>query len=471
MESPTLTALASHQVTGTPTEAFYQDLAKTIAQFFRLPTVLISFYDEHDFVYNDEAANSLTPLSGLLRKILPLFQFERDDLIVIDKAPDADEPTLRIYEAMVSQFDCKFSAVVALSSPGDPRVGVLAIADEHQRSFGDRDRQILRYFRDIAVNEWRRHLQVVEQIDNQKRIIEELNGRNAELHENASTMHKKNVELENSNKKLTIANVLLEDENKNLNSTLKETSRRLRMTYRELITSQKELETLIYHASHGLKGPLSTVDGLLYLAKMEVKDEKANSYFAGIGQCTTKMHSLLRNLSLMHEIIYRTKNDSNSLEYLSSEDIRNAINDLILSMQEKIALKAIKVNVFVADELWFATIPRYFYCVLKHLFENAVIFQVDPERRTDSDVSTIEIRIERANNATFISLKDNGEGIAEAFQSRVFEMFFRGSVKAGSGLGLYIVKRVVEKLMGTINLQSSAGQNTIVEIHLPELYP
>jgi len=72
------------------------------------------------------------------------------------------------------------------------------------------------------------------------------------------------------------------------------------------------------------------------------------------------------------------------------------------------------------------------------------------------------------NGGVLLLVKDNGICIDEVHINRVFEMFFRGSEHSkGIGLGLYIVKKAVEKLKGHITFESSCGQGTSVLIWLP----
>ena len=65
-------------------------------------------------------------------------------------------------------------------------------------------------------------------------------------------------------------------------------------------------------------------------------------------------------------------------------------------------------------------------------------------------------------------VKDNGIGISKELQEKIFDMFFRGSENSdGSGLGLYIVKESVEKLNGTINVNSVPGKGSEFRILIP----
>jgi signal transduction histidine kinase len=69
-----------------------------------------------------------------------------------------------------------------------------------------------------------------------------------------------------------------------------------------------------------------------------------------------------------------------------------------------------------------------------------------------------------------ISFKDNGVGIHEEYIDKIFKMFFRANADSkGSGLGLYIVKSAIEKLRGTVHVQSALGSGTEFIITIPNL--
>ena len=69
-----------------------------------------------------------------------------------------------------------------------------------------------------------------------------------------------------------------------------------------------------------------------------------------------------------------------------------------------------------------------------------------------------------------IEVADNGQGIAEEEQARIFEIFYRATKsEGGSGLGLYILKRSVDRLKGTIDIHSEVGSGSTFTVRLPSL--
>ena len=86
----------------------------------------------------------------------------------------------------------------------------------------------------------------------------------------------------------------------------------------------------------------------------------------------------------------------------------------------------------------------------------------------DTRECAINISVTRENNRTRLEVSDNGDGIPPEFLPRVFDMFYRAHKKArGPGLGLYIVKHIVDKLNGTVGISSQKDAGTTVIILLP----
>jgi signal transduction histidine kinase len=101
--------------------------------------------------------------------------------------------------------------------------------------------------------------------------------------------------------------------------------------------------------------------------------------------------------------------------------------------------------------------------IIENLVENAIQFakEVKP---------TLNLYAIDSGNGIMIQVTDNGIGIQSEFHQNVFDMFFRATEKSkGNGLGLYLVKKAVDKLNGTIKLESAFGQGTVIQVYLPSL--
>jgi signal transduction histidine kinase len=100
--------------------------------------------------------------------------------------------------------------------------------------------------------------------------------------------------------------------------------------------------------------------------------------------------------------------------------------------------------------------------ILQNLIENAIKYaQIgnDP---------FVKISITKSDKELHIQVADNGMGIDPVFQSQVFNMFFRANDRIqGTGLGLYILKRAVERLQGTVTFESQLFVGTVFNVVLP----
>ena len=122
-----------------------------------------------------------------------------------------------------------------------------------------------------------------------------------------------------------------------------------------------------------------------------------------------------------------------------------------------------RVLLRIPESLTIHTDPLRLRVILNNLLSNAIKY-ADP---TKAEL-IITITAAREGNDFIFSIEDNGEGIPENQQDKIFEMFYRASEKAsGSGLGLYIVKESLEKLNGSIQHQSKLGQGSKFTITIP----
>jgi signal transduction histidine kinase len=107
---------------------------------------------------------------------------------------------------------------------------------------------------------------------------------------------------------------------------------------------------------------------------------------------------------------------------------------------------------------------------LKIIFNNIISNAVNYRDKEKESFIKIDVRVEA--DKAILTFADNGIGIKKEFLEKIFLMFFRATADSkGSGLGLYIVKSVLDKLSGTISVDSTVGVGTVITIELPSLEP
>jgi PAS domain S-box-containing protein len=215
-----------------------------------------------------------------------------------------------------------------------------------------------------------------------------------------------------------------------------------------------ELSNLMYRLSHDLKGPVMSTAGLINISKSEVKDETATSYLKMIEQSNTNLDKILNG------IIELVKTDS--LVHTVNKIDFNALTDRVFQLYKnnpETSEVTLKKDIRVKKE--FYSNEAAIHSIIYNLVNNAVSYR-------SSNQPFVAVTIQDTDSNILISVKDNGAGIAPEFQEQIFNMFFKANNKSkGSGLGLYIVKTIVEKLGGVIELQSEVRKGTEFRIRLP----
>jgi signal transduction histidine kinase len=101
--------------------------------------------------------------------------------------------------------------------------------------------------------------------------------------------------------------------------------------------------------------------------------------------------------------------------------------------------------------------------ILRYLVSNSVAYH-DPKKKDRK----ILIRIESTVKGSTVEVSDNGLGIEDEQQEKIFDVFYRASEKSiGTGMGLFLVNSLVEKTGGSISCQSSPGDGTNIRIYFP----
>lgn len=224
---------------------------------------------------------------------------------------------------------------------------------------------------------------------------------------------------------------------------------------REIIEAKNdELDSFFYRVSHDLKGPISSLQGLYNLVKLDVTDPVALPYFEMYRSQVNRIHSIvmgLINLTQMKHLEAKKE----QIEFYS------LVNECIASYSYLENFKRIKFIIEIQDGIEFFSEWTIVNTILQNLIENAIKYSstVNP---------FVKIQVMQAEELLKIVVEDNGHGIDEVHQSKIFDMFYRANLGAkGSGLGLYILKRAVERLNGKIELESQLHKGSVFTVTLP----
>lgn len=217
----------------------------------------------------------------------------------------------------------------------------------------------------------------------------------------------------------------------------------------------QELMTFMYKASHNLRGPVATISGLLNVAFLEIKEEASLRYICMLSERTKHLEFVL------NELIAITKIKQEELS-LAPVCFQSLVKQVCSLFEEDISRDGICVKCSFQIESLFTNDEKLIRGLLFYLVDNAIKFRNNREPK-------IQIEVREQLNGVAIRVADNGPGISEAIRERIYEMYFRGHEKStGSGLGLYIVNSIVERLGGYIHLQAQAGLGSAFTVYLPD---
>lgn len=225
-----------------------------------------------------------------------------------------------------------------------------------------------------------------------------------------------------------------------------------------LIKINRELDSFVYSISHNLRAPLMSVLGLLDLAKNEDNTVVIHQYHDMMKSSVCKLDDTLK------EILEYARNARQGL-MVDRIDFQKTINDNFERVQFMPGYDRIKKQIFIEGDSQFYSDHYRLSLVLNNLISNGIKY-ADPGKENPF----INIRVNVDEEKASLTFTDNGIGIENDYIQKVFNMFFRATSKnEGAGLGLYIVKEAVEKLGGTIQLESQLGKGTVFRIDLPNL--
>lgn len=233
-----------------------------------------------------------------------------------------------------------------------------------------------------------------------------------------------------------------------------------KMAADELVKANFELDSFVYRSSHDLRAPLRSVLGLINLVRLENEPQQQSHYLDLIEKSVNRLDNFINDLT------HFSRNSRVSIEQ-KKIDFNAILDESVENLRYMENADRVKLHVDILQDCDFFSDPPRISIILHNLISNAVKYQ-----RTSIDDSFVSVDIRISEQNATITVTDNGTGIEDEYLPRIFDMFFRASAKSyGSGLGLYITKQVVEKLSGSLHVESKLNVGTTFVITLPNLLP
>ncbi len=270
----------------------------------------------------------------------------------------------------------------------------------------------------------------------------EILAQNEELQAQNDQILKQREELEAARDQLAEMNTHLEELVKNRTKKLEKTI--------------NELDRFVYSASHDLSAPLKSVLGLLNIAKIDKDESRVKEYLQYIEDSILKLEEVIRSL------IAYSRNTRLDVQ-IQKFNLYNLVDEVIAELAFLPDTKKIKFLKQIEKDCIILSDRQRLKIVLHNLINNSIKY-ADHEKPE----SYVKVACHHNDKKHVIRVEDNGIGIDEELQPKIFTMFFRATEKSdGSGLGLFIVKETLAALKGKIKVFSVPGEETTFQISLP----
>lgn len=213
------------------------------------------------------------------------------------------------------------------------------------------------------------------------------------------------------------------------------------------------------NVSHEIKTPISIIQNYAkILEDNSLSDEERKSYLKNLQKNCKNLSDLVNNILKLNKLENQT-NIIKTERFCLSDSLSNQIVNYI----DKIEEKNIELVCDITSDIYIESEESYLNIIWSNLINNAIKFT--------NDFGKIEISLKKKNKQIIFKIKDNGIGISLDAGKRIFDKFYQGDTsheKEGNGLGLALVKKVIDVLGGAINVESEENQGTTFTVTIKE---
>ncbi len=221
------------------------------------------------------------------------------------------------------------------------------------------------------------------------------------------------------------------------------------------------IETLrtdfVSNVSHELKTPLSVLQNYgALLEEPNLSEEKRIEYGKSINRATRYLSELVTNILKLNKL------ESQKLyPNLIKCNLSEMLCECLIGFESEWDNKNLEIDADIEEDVYINTDPEMLTIVWNNLFSNALKFTPDGGK--------ITVNLKRNGNAVAVSVSDTGCGMNESTMKRIFDKFYQGDTshsEKGNGLGLALVKRVIDILGGEITVESTPNEGSTFTVKL-----
>jgi PAS domain S-box-containing protein len=230
---------------------------------------------------------------------------------------------------------------------------------------------------------------------------------------------------------------------------LQQAEKHLQQQNLELNQLNTDLDTFFYAVSHDLRGPLNNITSMVELMKGG-KPEQLTAYLKMLEKSTQRVSNILTGLT---EVLEVKKNQQEQVEEI---ELNTVLQQVLVDFEEVIqqTRTTVEADFSGCASLYYNT--PFLESIFRNMISNAIKY------RSGNRLPHIQISCRRVNSFVELHFQDNGQGIKlEKNREKIFRPFFQlDSKQEGKGMGLNIVKNIVERNGGQIAVESEPGEGT-----------
>jgi signal transduction histidine kinase len=222
---------------------------------------------------------------------------------------------------------------------------------------------------------------------------------------------------------------------------------------------QEELKMFYHRIIHDIKAPIASMIGLVRISKTKMKDKESQEFFNEIENYFRLLETEIFS-SLKHGAFY-----SKDLEAVPV-DFDEIIGEIQKLLSYSRSMSKVHFHRSIKQTRPFRINRQLVFSILQNIIDNAL----KHGRDSDSEELNIHISILQSKSSILIKVEDDGKGISENTKKKLFSNLDMSNdlLFKGNGLGLFIIRKTVEKLNGTLSIDPKETKGTRFTITLPE---
>jgi PAS domain S-box-containing protein len=244
------------------------------------------------------------------------------------------------------------------------------------------------------------------------------------------------------------------NEHKLIREQFESTQDELKQKNQELRRKNTDLDSFVYTASHDLKAPINNIEGLVNGLIEECSEHTQHMFLNLINQSISRFKSTIEDLTQITSLTGKPdQSEIVELPLIVSEILES--NEDFINQSGAVVTLNLEVNTLSFSR-------KNIRSVLFNLISNAIKYS-SPER-----IPTIKVSSRYENEQVILEVSDNGLGLNQEDIPKMFGMFKRlHNHVEGTGVGMYIVKRVIENIGGSIEVFSKINEGTTFKLYIP----